>query len=121
MNTAKVSLLAGLFFASPAVVLTGAETRKVVADEQYAAGGFHRFLWGNDYRDLWTTPVTVEVLDLAERGGGPIPRAPGRRRRRPRASACAAPTVPHYTFRGLEKDARTCSKRNSKARSSRSC
>ena len=42
-------------------------TRTVVAGEEYDAGGLYRFLMGNDYRDLWTTPIEVEVLDLARR------------------------------------------------------
>lgn len=38
--------------------------RRVVVGEQYRAGGFHRWLWGSDYRDLYTTPVELPVLDL---------------------------------------------------------
>ena len=34
----------------------GPEKRTIVAGEQYRAGGFYRFLFGADYRDLWTTP-----------------------------------------------------------------
>jgi hypothetical protein len=45
-------------------------TRRVVAGERYEAGGIHRLFLGPHYRDLWTTPIDVEVLDLATYAGG---------------------------------------------------
>lgn len=48
----------------------GAETRRVVAGAQYAAGGFHQYWFGKGYRDLWTTPVDLTVLDLRAEAGG---------------------------------------------------
>jgi hypothetical protein len=48
----------------------GAETRTVVVGARYKAGGVHRFLLGTGYRDLWTAPIQVEVLDLARFSGG---------------------------------------------------
>lgn len=50
-----------------------AETRKVTVGPQFEAGGFHRFWFGDGYRDLWTTPVEVEVLDLRSFAGGLTP------------------------------------------------
>ena len=47
-----------------------AATRRVVAGPRYKAGGLHRLLLGPTYRDLWTTPIEVEVLDLARYAGG---------------------------------------------------
>ncbi len=47
--------------------------RRVVIGPQYKASGFHRWLWGADYRDLWTTPVRLEVLDLRSYAGGLTP------------------------------------------------
>jgi hypothetical protein len=49
------------------------ETRRVVAGPRYAAGSFGRFLLGDDYRDLWTTPIEVEVLDMRVFAGGLTP------------------------------------------------
>jgi hypothetical protein len=40
---------------------------------RYEAGAIHRWLWGTDYRALWTAPVHVEVLDLSSVGGGLTP------------------------------------------------
>jgi hypothetical protein len=46
-------------------------TRTVtVAAGDYAAGGLYRFFFGAHYRDLWTTPIKVEVLDLGRFVGG---------------------------------------------------
>ena len=42
----------------------------VVPGPEYAAGGFQRFLLGDNYRDLWTTPLRVQVLNLRSFAGG---------------------------------------------------
>jgi hypothetical protein len=53
-------------------------TLRAAAGEDYAAGGIKRLLVGSDYRDLWTTPIDIEVLDLGSRRscgwGGSSPR-----------------------------------------------
>src|SRR4051812_30849629 len=56
-----------------------APRRRVVAGEHYKASGLHRFLFGADYRDLWTTPVELPVLDLQRYAGGlkPVRRVGG--------------------------------------------
>jgi hypothetical protein len=51
----------------------GAETATVVAGAQYEASGLRRWLMGDRYRDLWTTPVRVPVLDLGTFAGGLTP------------------------------------------------
>ena len=51
----------------------GAKTHVVVPGERFRAGAFKRWLYGSDYRDLWTTPIEVEVLDLDSVGGGLTP------------------------------------------------
>lgn len=40
------------------------------AGPQYGAGAFYRLLFGREYRRLWTSPITVPVLDLATFEGG---------------------------------------------------
>ena len=42
----------------------------VVAGPQYEAGALKNVFLGDDYRDLWTTPIRVPVLNLATHGGG---------------------------------------------------
>ncbi len=48
----------------------GVHDTLVTPSAQYAAGGFHRWLFGSHYRDLWTTPVRVPILDLSRFAGG---------------------------------------------------
>src|SRR5205823_9399069 len=45
----------------------------VTAGAHYRAGWLHRWLLGAHYRDLWTTPLQVDVVDLARFGGGLTP------------------------------------------------
>jgi hypothetical protein len=49
------------------------ESRAIVPGQEYAAGWFHRALFGTHYRDLWTAPIEVPVLDLATYEGGLTP------------------------------------------------
>ncbi len=51
----------------------GAKTHQVVPGERFRAGSLHRWFYGDNYRDLWTTPIEVEVLDLDGVGGGLTP------------------------------------------------
>jgi len=50
-----------------------AETRKVVAGELFNRGGSWRFWFGDGYRQAWTTPVELPVLDLKTEAGGLTP------------------------------------------------
>ncbi len=79
-------------------------TRTVVAGAQYKAGGGHRWLWGSDYRDLWTTPITLEMLDLNKEAGGlkPLFRVGGQQTK---GLAMRGADGKNYTFRGIYKDA----------------
>ena len=80
-----------------------AETRPVVAGERYRAGALHRLLFGTDYRKLWTTPVEVEVLDLATAAGGltPTTRGGGRQTQSLRFKGADGR---RYGFRSVDKD-----------------
>ena len=51
----------------------GDKTATVVAGSRYQAGGLRRFLLGDTYRNLWTTPITVPVLDISSYAGGLTP------------------------------------------------
>jgi hypothetical protein len=80
------------------------QKRTVVAGPSYAKGSFQRFLFGTDYRPLWTTAATFEVLDLGKEGGGlsPVRRVGGQQTK---GLALKGKDGKNYTFRGLEKDA----------------
>jgi hypothetical protein len=82
----------------------GPPRRKVVAGPTYAKGPFHRFLFGDDYRRLWTTAAAFEVLDLAKEAGGlsVVRRVGGQQTK---GLALKGKDGRNYTFRGLEKDA----------------
>jgi hypothetical protein len=45
----------------------------VTPGARYGAGGLKALMYGRAYRDLWTTPIKVEVADLATLGGGLSP------------------------------------------------
>src|SRR2546427_7135098 len=61
----------------------------VTAGTQYRAGWLHPALLGAHYRELWATPIQVEVLDLSRVGGGltPLQRGGGRPAKSPRPPA----------------------------------
>src|SRR5262249_48223980 len=77
--------------------------RQVVIGPEYKAGDFHRWLWGTDYRSLWTTPIQAEVLDLHTFAGGlkPLFRVGGAETK---GLAMKGADGRDYTFRGIDKD-----------------
>jgi len=77
-------------------------TTTVIAGD-YAAGGFHRFFFGAHYRDLWTTPVQVEILDLDYFAGGlkPLKRGGGFQTKSLRFEGKDGK---QYAFRSINKD-----------------
>ena len=44
--------------------------RQVTVEPEYRGGDWHRRILGAGYRDLWTTPVSLPVLDLSSTAGG---------------------------------------------------
>ena len=74
----RYGLAAMLLALSPALAASqgapsrapGADSIKIAAGSHYEVGGLYRFFLGNGYRDLWTTPIQVEVLDLRTFAGG---------------------------------------------------
>ncbi|GAB3901385.1 metallophosphoesterase [Larkinella knui] len=51
----------------------------IIPSGQYAASPFHRMLLGENYRQVWQSPVSVPVLDLRREAGGlkPLQRGGG--------------------------------------------
>ena len=83
MNTRMLALL-GLGVAGTTVAWGQArptpaatESVTVVADSTFGRGRFGRWLLGDHYRDLWATPLRVEVLDLGRYAGGLTPLVKG--------------------------------------------
>ena len=52
---------------------TGNSYIEIIPDKNLSASGFHTFLFGNDWRNLWTTPIKIEVLNLKKFDGGLFP------------------------------------------------
>jgi hypothetical protein len=54
----------------------GASSQRAIKDtvmpasRSYEAGGLYRSLFGDNYRDLWATPIKVPILDLRSFAGG---------------------------------------------------
>ena len=57
--------------------IVGTDSVVIVPGEIYKAGQFHRALLGNNYRDEWTTPIKVPVLNLRTFHGGLKPTKKG--------------------------------------------
>jgi hypothetical protein len=58
------SLLKGLFLFPSLHVLCQEDSVSQIADPRLKTQGFRTFLTGKNYRDEWTTPVKVPILDL---------------------------------------------------------
>src|SRR5213593_2968766 len=94
--------LAGATGQTPARPDSGAR-RTVVAGAHYRAGWFHRLFLGSHYRDLWATPIEVEVLDLSRFAGGLTPDACGGRRQT-KSLRFLGKDGRQYVFRSVDKD-----------------
>ncbi|TDI46459.1 MAG: hypothetical protein E2P02_05040 [Acidobacteria bacterium] len=79
------------------------QTQTVVAGEQYEHAPGGTMMLGADYRDLWTTPIEVEVLSLQTAGGGlsPVTRVGGNETL---GLAMKGQDGLSYTFRAVDKN-----------------
>jgi hypothetical protein len=98
-----VVALAGTAMPAAAQSGTKQDSVTVVAGAHYSAGPLHRLLFGGSYRDLWTTPIAVPVLDLATFAGGITPRERGGGMQTKSLRFVAADGT-EYTFRSIDKD-----------------
>jgi len=73
------------------------------AGEQYRAGAFHRWVLGRHYRELWTTPIEVDVLDLSTYAGGLTPLRTGGGQQTQSLRFLGADGR-EYAFRSVDKD-----------------
>ena len=81
----------------------GTDSVVIVAGAHYKAGGLKRWLLGSNYRDLWTTPVRVPVLNLRTFAGGlrPVKESGGNQTKSLRL---ITPNGNEYVFRMVDKD-----------------
>ncbi len=79
------------------------DTVTVVAGKRYAKSGVYRFFFGSHYRDLWTTPIRVPVLDLAIFAGGLKPKKEGGGQQT-KSLRLEGANGKEYQFRSVDKD-----------------
>ena len=103
MNRLSTLLVCAFALAWPTSGAATAATETVTVGPQYGANGLHSAMLGSSYRRLWTTPITVEVLDLAAEAGGLTPerRVGGQQTK---GLALHGPDGRSYTFRSIDKD-----------------
>jgi hypothetical protein len=80
----------------------GPDSVETVAARGFAAGGFHRSLFGNNYRDLWTLPIRVPILHITQFDGGIRPYKVGGGKQTIALRLLAADSA-EYTFRPVYK------------------
>lgn len=76
---------------------------ELAAGARYRAGWLHRLLLGAHYRDLWTAPLSVAVLDMTRFAGGLTPTACAGRRQTKSIRLRGADHL-EYVFRSVDKD-----------------
>jgi hypothetical protein len=98
-----MSLAAGVLASSLVAAAQGPETRTVVAGAKYKASGTHTWIFGDDYREMWLTPIKVEILDMHKEASGLTAafRVGGQQTK---GLALVGKDGKNYTFRGIEKD-----------------
>ena len=76
---------------------------KVAPNPDYAAGGLHRWIFGAEYRNTWTIPIEVEVMDIGAYRGGLTPLKKGGFGQTTSLHMVDAQGVRHV-FRSIDKD-----------------
>jgi hypothetical protein len=73
------------------------------AGPRYQASGLHGFLFGKEYRTLWSTPISVPLLDLRAFAGGlkPVSKGGGQQTK---SLLLVAPDGREFFFRSVDKD-----------------
>lgn len=108
---ARTELLLGIALMTGGVTLlsaqepdSGPQERKVqAAGPRYQASGLHRLLFGREYRSLWSTPISVPLLDLRTFAGGltPVSKGGGQQTR---SLLLSAADGREFFFRSVDKD-----------------
>ena len=72
----RVFLISALFLITSPFLISQDDEKNyvtIIPGEHYAAGGFYEFWFGKHWREVWTTPVKVEILNLGTFAGGLTP------------------------------------------------
>ncbi|MEO8199057.1 MAG: BamA/TamA family outer membrane protein [Gemmatimonadota bacterium] len=79
---------------------------QIAPNPEYDASTLWRFIFGGDYRDLWTTPTKIAVLDLQTFAGGLTPVKVGGGQQT-KSLRLEAPDGRQFSFRSVDKDPST--------------
>jgi len=79
------------------------EYKTVTPGKNYDAGALHEFFFGSHWRDVWTTPVKVGVVNLSAYGGGLTPTEKGGGQQT-KALKFRGGDGKEYKFRSIDKD-----------------
>jgi hypothetical protein len=90
------------------------------AGPRYQASGLHNFLFGKEYRSLWSTPISVPLLDLRAFAGGlkPVSKGGGQQTK---SLLLAAQDGREFFFRSVDKDPSALQATSSAIRPARHC
>jgi hypothetical protein len=86
----------------PPPSVAGPDSATIAPGPEYAAGGFHNFLFGENYRVFWTTPIRVPVLNLHTFADGLTPKKKGGGLQTESLRFSSKDGV-EYTFRSVDK------------------
>lgn len=75
----------------------------IIPGEHYAASGFYELFFGEHWRDVWTTPVKVEIIDLENFSGGIVPTERGGGMQT-KSLRFQSPDGKIWKFRSIDKD-----------------
>ena len=94
---------------SASTEIIGRDSVTIAAGPDYEAGGLHRKLLGDNYRDVWTAKIKVPVLDLQRFGGGLKPTKTGGGAQT-KSLRFVAPDSSEWVFRSVHKGSSVLSK-----------
>lgn len=104
---ALLALLIGIPYqtssAQSSTRFVGSDSVVVIPSEKYKAGWLHRIFFGDHWRELWSSPIKVPILDLEKFAGGlkPIRKGGGYQTKSLRFQGSDGK---QYKFRSLDKD-----------------
>src|SRR3954469_1055799 len=102
-RTLFFSLTASLVGATAVAQSSSTRDTLVAAGSHYRASGLHELMLGREYRSLWTTAISVPVLDLSNFAGGlrPISKGGGFQTK---SLLLAGADGREFFFRSIDKD-----------------
>ena len=93
---------------APSTAVIGRDSVTIAAGSDFEAGGLHRKLLGDNYRDLWTAKIKVPVLDLRNFAGGLTPTKLGGGQQT-KSLRFVAPDSSEWVFRSVHKGSKVLS------------